>query len=79
MTHHARGVRRGYRKRTTRQVEVYTDVNRVGRSEQVAKIITTAGLEQARLEATAQADARHASEQRAILSDASGRKEVGHA
>lgn len=79
MTHHARGTRRSYRRNTRRHVQVRADANRVGRSEQVAKIITTAGLEQARLEAAAQADVPHLSEQHAILSNALERKEVGHA
>lgn len=79
MTHHARGARRSYRRNARHHVQVYADINRVGRSEHVAKIITTAGLEQARLEAAAQADVPHTAEQCAVLSDASERKEAGHA
>lgn len=79
MTHHARGTRRSYRRNTRRHVQVRADANRVGRPAQVAKIITTAGLEQARLEAAAQADVPRPSEQRAILSNALERKEVDHA
>lgn len=56
MTRHARG-RRRYRKSSQRRVWVFSDVNRELRPEQIARIITTAGLEQARLEAEAQAQA----------------------
>lgn len=47
---------RRYRKRSGRRVWVFSELNHDLRPEQVAKIITTAGLEQARLEAAAQAD-----------------------
>lgn len=53
MTSHARGKRR-YRKTSGRRVWVFSELNHDLRPEQVAKIITVAGLEQARLEATAE-------------------------
>lgn len=56
MTTHARGKRR-YRKTQGRRVWVFSELNHDLRPEHVAKIITTAGLEQARLEAAAQQDA----------------------
>lgn len=52
MTNHARGKRR-YRKTQGRRVWVFSELNHDLRPEQVAKIITAAGLEQARLEAAA--------------------------
>ena len=55
MTRHTRG-RRRYRKSSERRVWVFSDVNRDLRPEQIARIITSAGLEQARLEAEAQAE-----------------------
>lgn len=55
MTRHASG-RRRYRKSSERRVWVFSDVNRDLRPEQIARIITSAGLEQARLEAEAQAE-----------------------
>lgn len=55
MTRHTRG-RRRYRKSSERRVWVFSDVNRDLRPEQIARIITSAGLEQARLEADAQAE-----------------------
>ena len=57
MTRHARG-RRRYRNSSRRRVWVFSDVNRDLRPEQIARIITSAGLEQARLEAEAQAQAQ---------------------
>lgn len=54
MTSHARG-RRRYRKSQGRQVWVFSELNRDLRPEQIAKIITAAGLEQARREAEARA------------------------
>jgi hypothetical protein len=57
MSSHARGPRRRYRKSSGRRVWVFSDLNHDLRPEQVAKIITTAGLERARLEAAAQAEA----------------------
>lgn len=54
MTRHASG-RRRYRKSSERRVWVFSDVNRDLRPDQIARIITSAGLEQARLEAEAQA------------------------
>lgn len=63
MTSHARGKRR-YRKTQGRRVWVFSELNHDLRPEQVAKIITVAGLEQARLEAAAQeAAAEHADEE----------------
>lgn len=56
MTRHARGQRR-YRKSQDRRVWVFSELNHDLRPDQIAKIITSAGLEQARLEAEAQADA----------------------
>ncbi len=54
MTRHARG-RRRYRKSSGRRVWVFSELNHDLRPEQLAKIITSAGLEQARLEAEARA------------------------
>lgn len=54
MSSHARGKRR-YRKTQGRRVWVFSELNHDLRPEQVAKIITAAGLERARLEAEAQA------------------------
>lgn len=48
---------RRYRKSSGRRVWVFSDLNHTLQPEQVARIITTAGLEQARLEAEAQAQA----------------------
>lgn len=55
MTHHARGPRRQLRS-SRRRVLVFTAPNRGLRPDQVTEIITAASLEQARLEAAAQAD-----------------------
>lgn len=57
MTSHA-SKRRRYRKSQGRRVWVFSDLNRDLRPEQIARIITAAGLEQARLEADARADAQ---------------------
>lgn len=57
MSNHAGGTRRRYRKSSGRRVWVFSELNHDLRPEQIAKIITAAGLEQARLEAAAQADA----------------------
>lgn len=57
MTSHARGSRRGYQKSSRRRVWVFSELNHDLRPTQLAKIITVAGLEQARLEAAAQAEA----------------------
>lgn len=57
MIRNARGERRRYRKNSGRHVWMYSDINPDLRAEQVRRIIATAGLEQARLEAAAQADA----------------------
>lgn len=56
MTNHARGSRRRYRRSSGRRVWVFSELNHDLRPEHVARIITAAGLEQARLEAEAQAD-----------------------
>lgn len=74
MSNHARGPRRRYRKSPGRRVWVFSELNRDLRPEQIAKIITSAGLEQARLEAAAQADAE-------ATEDApnTSRQEPGHA
>lgn len=47
--------RRRYRKAPGRRVWVFSELNHELRPEQVAKILTSAGLEQARLEAEARA------------------------
>ncbi len=47
---------RRYRKTSGRRVWVFSDLNHDVRPEAVAKIITAAGLERARLEAEARAD-----------------------
>lgn len=52
-----RAGRRRYKKAHGRSVWVFSDLNRDLRPEQIAKIITSAGLEQARREAEAQAEA----------------------
>ncbi|WP_339619536.1 hypothetical protein [uncultured Salinibacterium sp.] len=52
--------RRRYRKKQDRHVWVFSELNHDLRPEQIAKIITTAGLEQARLEAEAQQQAPEA-------------------
>ncbi|MBP5802741.1 hypothetical protein J2D78_11665 [Microbacterium maritypicum] len=62
--------RRQYRKAPGRRVWVFSELNHDLRPEQVAKIITAAGLEQARLEAAAQQQADE---------DATGRKGTAHA
>lgn len=71
MSSHARGPRRHYRKSSERRVWAFSELNHDLRPEQDAKIITAAGLEQARLEAAARAEARTAVQQRA--------EEAGHA
>lgn len=50
-----RSTRRRYRKSSGRHVWVFSELNHELRPEQIAKIITTAGLEQARCEAEARA------------------------
>lgn len=50
-----RSTRRRYRKSSGRHVWVFSELNHELRPEQLAKIITTAGLEQARREAEARA------------------------
>lgn len=50
-----RSTRRLYRKSSGRHVWVFSELNHELRPEQLAKIITTAGLEQARREAEARA------------------------
>lgn len=63
MTPHIRGKRR-YCKTQGRRVWVFSELNQDLCPEQVAKIITVAGLEQARLEAAAQEHtATHADEE----------------
>ena len=62
--------RRHYRKAPSRRVWVFSELNHDLRPEQVAKIITAAGLEQARLEAAAQQQAD---------ADATGREGIEHA
>jgi hypothetical protein len=47
---------RRYRKTSGRRVWVFSELNHELRPETIAKIITTAGLEQARLEADARAE-----------------------
>ncbi|MEV8359198.1 hypothetical protein [Microbacterium sp. NPDC076895] len=55
MTRHTRG-RRRYRKSVDRRVQVFSESNSDTRTERIARIITSAGLEQARLEAAARAE-----------------------
>ena len=55
MTQHTRGPRR-YRKSVDRRVQVFSESGSDSRTERIARIITSAGLEQARLEAEAQAE-----------------------
>ena len=55
MTQHTRGPRR-YRKSVDRRVQVFSESGRDSRTERIARIITSAGLEQARLEAAARAE-----------------------
>ncbi len=52
-----RASRRRYKKAHGRSVWVFSDLNQDLRPEQIAKILTSAGLEQARREAEAQAAA----------------------
>lgn len=54
--------RRRYRKASGRRVWVFSDLNHDLRPEQVARILTSAGLEQARLEAEARAQREAADE-----------------
>lgn len=56
MSSHARGPRRRYRTNAGHRVWVFSELNHDLHPERDAKIITAAGLEQARLEAAAQAD-----------------------
>jgi len=51
-----RADQRRYRKRRNRRVWAFSDLNHDLRPEQVAKILVSAGLEQARREAEARAD-----------------------
>ena len=55
MTRHARG-RRRYQKSVDRRVQVFSESNSDTRTERIARIITSVGLEQARLEAAARAE-----------------------
>jgi len=55
MTTRARGNRR-YRKSVDRRVQVFSESNSDTRTERIARIITSASLEQARLEAAARAE-----------------------
>lgn len=52
-----RSSRRRYMKSQDRRVLVFSELNHDLRHEQIARIITAAGLEQARLEAEARAEA----------------------
>lgn len=52
-----RAHRRRYRKSSGRRVWVFSELNHDLRPEQIARIITVAGLEQARREAEARVDA----------------------
>lgn len=69
-----RASRRRYKKAHGRSVWVFSDLNRDLRPEQIAKILTSAGLEQARREAEAQAAAAEAK-----LADTTGDQEAGNA
>ncbi len=71
MSNHARG-RRRYRKSSGRRVWVFSELNHDLRPDQVAKIITAAGLEQARLEAAAQADDANRAEPDAPIPEKEG-------
>lgn len=51
-----RHARRRYRKTHDRRVWVFSELNQDLRPEQIARIITAAGLEQARLESEARAE-----------------------
>lgn len=76
MTRRAGGQRRRYRKSSGRRVWVFSELNHDLRPDQLAKIITSAGLEQARLEAEAQAeDVAHTD---AVQNKGQG-EEAGHA
>lgn len=55
-TPHNRAGRRRYRKSRDRRVWVFSELNHDLRPEQMAKILVSAGLEQARKEAEARAD-----------------------
>ena len=55
MTNRARG-NRCYRKSVDRRVQVFSESGSDSRTERIARIITSAGLEQARLEAAARAE-----------------------
>lgn len=52
----SRRSQRRYRKQPDRRVWVFSELNHDLRPEQIAKILTAAGLEQARLEAEATRD-----------------------
>lgn len=64
MSSHARGQRRRYRKSSGRRVWVFLELHYDLRPEQVSRIITTAGLEQAQLEAAAQAESDSRAEEK---------------
>lgn len=68
-----RASRRRYKKAHGRSVWVFSDLNRDLRPEQIAKILTSAGLEQARREAEAQAAAE------ARSTDTAGEQEASDA
>jgi hypothetical protein len=63
-----RAGRRRYKKRHGRNVWVFSELNRDLRPEQLAKIITSAGLDQARREAEARAE-QEAREQEAATAE----------
>lgn len=71
MSNHARG-RRRYRKTQGRRVWAFSELNHQLRPDQIAKIITAAGLEQARLETAAQADDARRTEEKPPASAAEG-------
>lgn len=64
----SRKSQRRYRKRPDRRVWVFSELNHDLRPEQIANILTTAGLEQARLEA----EAAHEHERQHTRSDSAG-------
>lgn len=72
-----RATRRRYKKRHGRSVWVFSELNHDLRPEQIAKILVSAGLEQARKEAEARAEeeARRAAEAQEL----SEGKEAGNA
>lgn len=63
---------RRYRKSPDRRVWVFSESNADTRREQIAMVLTAAGLEQARLEAEARANAEHREREDVTQCDAYG-------